>query len=41
MSTENEFPDAVTFLENLEEDYPDIASLLTTEQLKSLDLDPK
>ena len=41
MSTEAEFPDAVTFLESLERAYPDVKSLLTTDQLKALDLDPK
>ena len=41
MSTEGEFLDAVSFLEDLKLAYPDVNSLLTTDQLKALDLDPK
>ena len=41
MSTVTDFPDTVTFLESLEERFPNATSLLTTDQLKGLDIDPK
>ena len=38
MATED-FPDALTFLESLKDLYPDVESLLATDQLKALDVD--
>lgn len=41
MASDEEFPDAVVFIQSLEPEFPDVTSLLTTDQLKALDLDPK